>query len=115
MALFAIAIVFLAVAISWPWVPGAGELSSWLPQSALCLVVSAGLFLRQEWSRHLIFGIAVTYSVQWPVTVAAIAWTRWPYPGDALESVVSLIPGFLWLGFWIGTYLLVRAQFKRKQ
>lgn len=61
------------------------------------------------------FGIAVTYSVQWPVTVAAIAWTRWPYPDDAFESALSLVPGLLWLAFWIGMYLLVRAQFNHRR
>jgi hypothetical protein len=115
MALFAVATIFLAVAIAYPWMTGAGELASWLPQSALCLAVSTGLFLRQAWSQHLIFGIAVSYSVQWPVTVAAIAWTHWPYPDDAVKSVVSVVPGLLWLGFWIGMYLLVRAQFKHRQ
>jgi hypothetical protein len=114
MALSAIATIFLAVAIGWPWTPGAGELASWLPQSALCLVVSAGLYLRQEWSQHLIFGIAVSFSVQWLAAIAAIVWTGWPYP-DALESVVSLVPGLLWLGYWIGMYLLVRAQFRHRQ
>jgi hypothetical protein len=111
MALFAIAIVFLAVAIAYPWLPGAGELSSWLPVSALCFVVSAALFLRQEWSQHLLFGLAVSNGVQWPAMIAAIAWTRWPYD-DPVESVLSLVPGLFWLGFWIGMYLLVRAQFK---
>src|SRR5262249_39013445 len=104
MALFAIATVFLALAIAWPWLLSEGELSSWLPHSALCLVVSAGLFLRQKWSQHLIFGIAVSYCITWPVTVAAIAWTRWPYPDDAVASVLSLVPGLIWLGFWIGMY-----------
>ena len=112
MALFAVATVFLAVAIAYPWVT-TSELSAWLPLSALCLVVSTGLFLRQLWSQHLIFGIAVSYSVQWPVTVAAIAWTGWPY-ADPVESVISLVPGLLWVGFWIGMYLPVRAQFKHK-
>jgi len=111
MALFAIAAVFLAVAIAFPWVT-TSELSSWLRLSALCLVVSTGLLLRQVWSQHLIFGIAVSQSVQWPVTVAAIAWTGWPYD-DPVMSVISLVPGLLLVGFWIGMYLLVRAQFKR--
>ena|SRR5215471_4032132 len=111
MALFAIATIFLAVAIAYPWIM-TSELSGWLPQSALCLVVSTGLFLRQVWSQHLIFGVAVSTSVQWPVTVAAIAWTGWPYD-DPVMSVISLVPGLLLVGFWIGMYLLVRAQFKR--
>jgi len=114
MALFAIATIFLAVAIGFPWLPGTVDLSSWLPNSALCLVVSAGLFLHQEWSQHLLFGIAVSYGVTWPATIAAIAWTRWPY-NDPVESVISLVPGLVWVGFWIGMYLLVRAQFKRRR
>jgi hypothetical protein len=114
MALFTIAIIFLAVAIAVPWIPGTGDLSSWLPQSSLCVVVSAGLFLRQEWSQHLLFGLAVSYGVQWPAMIAAIAWTRWPYD-DPVESVISLVPGLFWVGFWIGMYLLVRAQFKHRR
>jgi hypothetical protein len=113
MALFALATVFLAVAVGYPWLPGTGELSSWLPTSALCFVVSVALFLRQPWSQHLLFGLAVSYGVTWPATIAAIAWTRWPYPDDPIQSVVSLVPGLLWLGFWLGMYLLVRAQFRQ--
>src|SRR5215510_9141859 len=113
MALFAIATIFLAVAIANPWVT-TSELSAWLPLSALCLVVSAGLFLRQVWSQHLLFGIAASYSVTWPATIAAMAWTRWPFYDDPVESVISLVPGLFWVGFWIGMYLLVRAQFKHK-
>ena len=114
MALFAIAIIFLAVALASPWLTGAGELSSWLPVSALCFVVSVALFLRQGWSEHLLFGLAVTSGVQWSAATAAMAWTGWPYNGP-VESVVMLVPGLFWVVFWIGTYLLVRAQFKRRR
>jgi len=107
---FAYAAIFLVASVAVRWLWGPDNLVGWLPLSAVCLVISASLFLRLRWSEHALFGIAIYVAVSWLSLVVVAVIQGFPYH-DLLSSTVSLIPGLLWSGFWVGMWFLVRANF----
>jgi hypothetical protein len=108
---FYAAIILILVA-GWQWLFGSADPQTWLPVWAVCLMLALGLLLRRLWVQHVLLGIAASSSVAWLATVIAIAWKGWPY-SDLLHSVVSLIPGIVWIGGQWGLFLLIQRAFRQ--
>jgi hypothetical protein len=68
----------------------------WFVAVAIGVLTAYGLIMNRVWAKYLWFGIAALVSIFWLVSVGCIAMSRWPY-ATALESIVSLVPGFVLL------------------
>ncbi len=106
------AFILLAFAATSRWIFYGSELSHWLPLSAPCVVAAISLLTRREWSKHFLFGAALFVCVTWLTGVATTPWRYWR-EHSLLNSSLSLVPGLLWSGVWLGTYLAVRTHPER--
>jgi hypothetical protein len=77
------------------------------------LVGGIGLMLNRRWSRFCIYVVSTTLIATWLGYVAILAARAWPY-ATSLESVISLVPGFLMLFVAAASSYLVKNHFRAK-
>ena len=111
MVLLLCSLTFVGAAVAMRWIH-AGELANWLPHTVFCLFLATSLLLRARWALHLLFGVAIYVAITWISMLAAVLLDHWPEP-ELLNSILSLIPGVMWVGFWLAMYAVVRTQQSR--
>lgn len=113
---------------SWTMLLAAGPLAFWgawvlwvsLPYGqwlvgilgGVALVTAGGLLFLMTWAEPLAYLIAAALVVNWFYAVAQVISGGWPY-ADWLTTVLSLIPGALFLIVCAGGSWVVHKQYRR--
>jgi len=79
--------------------------------ASLSLIATIALYLRKNWSKYLIYSIALLTSGTWLLAIYVVAQNGWPY-ATIQETIISLIPGFLLLPICICGSIVVHKYFK---
>lgn len=79
--------------------------------ASLSLIAAIALYLRKNWSKYLIYSIALLTSGTWLLAIYVVAQNGWPY-ATIQETIISLIPGFLLLTICICGSIVVHKYFK---
>jgi hypothetical protein len=91
--------------------PGRHWLTAVLGAGAV--VTAVGLLLLQAWARPLAYSFAAALALAWMYAVWQLALRGWPYP-DWLGTVLSLVPGALFLIICAGGAWVVHGQYRRR-
>jgi hypothetical protein len=78
----------------------------------LALVTAGGLLVLQTWARPLAYLFAAGLLVSWFYAVGQVVSRGWPY-SDWLRTVLSLVPGVLFLIVCAGGAWVVHKQYAR--
>ena len=114
---------------SWPMLRAAGPLAlsgawilwvsvphgQWLTGvlGGLALVTAGGLLFLRVWARRLAYLFAAGLVVSWFYDVGQVTSRGWPY-ADWLGTVLSLVPGALFLIVCAGGAWIVHKQYRRR-
>jgi len=87
----------------------------WLTRvlGGLALVTAGGLVLLTAWARPLAYSFAAGLVISWFYAVGQVIWHGWPY-ADWLGTVLSLVPGALFLVVCAGGAWVVHRQYRRR-
>ncbi len=96
--------------VVWVAVPAGQWLTGVL--GGIALVTAGGLLFLQSWARALMYLIVVALVVNWFHAVAQVISRGWPY-ADWLGTVLSLVPGALFLVVSAGGLWVVHNQYRR--
>ena len=94
----------------WVSVPQAHWISCVL--GAVALVTAGGLLLLKSWARPLAYLFAAWLVLGWFYAVAQVISRGWPY-ADWLRTVLSLVPGVLFLIVCAGGSWVVHKQYRQ--
>ena len=86
----------------------------WLPGvlGVLALITAGGLLVLRAWAKPLAYLFAAGLVVSWFYAVGQVILRGWPY-ADWLGTVLSLVPGALFLVVCAGGAWVVRDQYRR--
>ena len=113
---------------SWTMLLAAGPLAFWgawalwvsVPQGqwmtgvlgGVALATAAGLLLLKAWARPLAYLFAAVLMLSWAYSVWQVISRGWPY-ADWLRTVLSLVPGALFLIICAGGSWIVHRQYRQ--
>jgi hypothetical protein len=79
--------------------------------ACLCGAAAVGLWLKQPWSRWIVYSISTLLCLYFAWYVWGLVQLGWPYESGT-KSIVSLIPGSVLLMFGIAAAVHVRRFFR---
>ena len=87
----------------------------WLTRvlGAVALTTAAGLMFLKTWARALTYLIIVALVVNWFHAVAQVISRGWPH-ADRVGTVLSLVPGGLFLAVCASGAWIVHKQYRRR-
>ena len=94
------------------WGPPSSDTVGWSFWVLVFLAVAIGLIFRMRWARFGVIAIALLDIVNWAVFSLQAVRGAWPYD-DALSTVVSLVPGLVWVAIWTAIAFKMYKGLKR--
>ncbi len=106
------AIALATIAIYYSWLASSLAQYHWIVWAITAFIAASGLFFQRRWAQYVVYTLALVQVASLLVVTFRVAMTGWPYP-DALSTLISLVPGMLWLIFWIAICLSVYRHYRR--
>ena len=103
-------LAFWGAWVVWVSVPPGQWLTGVL--GGVALVTAGGLLFLKSWARALMYLIVAALVVNWFQAVAQVISRGWPYD-DSLRTVLSLVPGAVFLVICTGGLWVVHKQYRR--
>jgi hypothetical protein len=102
-------VLVLAASAAMVWTFFAREDRTYLAYGAILFVTAIGVVFQQQWARYIVYVYALTSAVSWCFDLGYVVWFHLQ-PG-VWDSIVSLVPGFLWFAGMVVASWLVRRGF----
>ena len=77
-------------------------------------IAGIGLLRNKEWSQYIYYLLAIYGIGWWTYTIFTIRKSGWPYTTDWIDTIISLIPGMLFILLNIGIVIIVYKHFNSK-
>jgi hypothetical protein len=101
-------VLVLAASAAMVWTFFEHEDRAYLAYGALLFATAVGIVFQQQWAKYIVYVYALTSAVSWCFDVGYVVWFH-PQPG-VLASIVSLVPGLLWVaGMAAASWLIYRG------
>jgi hypothetical protein len=82
---------------------------------ALAFATAIGLFIGWPWARYAAFIVSGLAVLSWLLTIANETQINgWPY-SDVLSSIISLLPGLVWVSIWAAISWAVQKSYRELQ